>query len=156
MWPCHAALPGPKPAASPLPLVSLPPEPDLPSESRALRLIIEQTVAYGFDIEPELLRYPSRGRANVAQARQVSMYLTHICLSFSLTQVGHLFERDRTTVAHACEVIERRRDDQAFDLALTLLERVVRIICGAPRRSQGVTTPPPSSMPNHNHRVGGV
>jgi Bacterial dnaA protein helix-turn-helix len=112
----------------------------LPSENQTLRLIIEQAVALGFDIEPELLSFPSRGRARTALARQVGMYLAHVSLSFSLTQVGQLFDRDRTTVAHACEVVEQRRDDVTFDRAIELLERVVRIMCTAP--SPSATTAP--------------
>ena len=119
----------------------------LSSEQRALRLIIEQTAAHAFDIEPELLSFPSRGRARTALARQAAMYIAHVGLSFSLTQVGQLFDRDRTTVAHACEVVEQRRDDVAFDRAITLLERVIRIICAAPGQRSGVTVPPPSAWP---------
>jgi chromosomal replication initiation ATPase DnaA len=58
------------------------------------------------------------------------MYLAHIACGLSLTEVGELFERDRTTVAHACEVIEQRRDDANFDAALELLEGIVRILIG--------------------------
>ena len=120
---------------------------ELPDELRALRLIIEQTAAHAFDIEPELLSFPSRGRARTALARQAAMYIAHVGLSFSLTQVGQLFDRDRTTVAHACEVVEQRRDDVAFDRAITLLERVIRIICASPGQRTGVTVPPPSAWP---------
>jgi hypothetical protein len=118
-------------------------EPPLPDANRALRLVIEDAVAMGFDIAPELLSFPSRGRALICLARQVSMYIAHVCLGLSFTQVGELFERDRTTAAHACEVVEQRRDEDAFDLAITRLERVIRIMCGAPGRLTGVTTPLP-------------
>jgi Bacterial dnaA protein helix-turn-helix len=121
---------------------------ELPSEIRALRIIIEQAAAHAFDIEPELLSFPSRGRARTALARQVAMYIAHVGLSLSLTQVGQLFDRDRTTVAHACEVVEQRRDDVAFDRAITLLERVIRIICGTTGRRNGATMPPPSAWPD--------
>jgi hypothetical protein len=131
------------PAYAPAPDPAPPPSP--PNESQALRMIIEQAVALGFDIEPELLSFPSRGRARTALARQVSMYVAHVSLSFSLTQVGQLFGRDRTTVAHACEVVEQRRDDVAFDRAIELLERVVRIMCGTPGRLNGVTRPAPGA-----------
>jgi chromosomal replication initiation ATPase DnaA len=58
------------------------------------------------------------------------MYLAHVACGLSLTEVGELFERDRTTVAHACIVIERRRDNGSFDAALVLLEDIVRILVG--------------------------
>ena len=145
--PSQRALSLPAAASSPfgpIPFAPVPAVP-LPRESQALRLIIEQAVALGFDIEPELLSFPSRGRARTALARQVSMYVAHVSLSFSLTQVGQLFDRDRTTVAHACEVVEQRRDDVAFDRAIELLERVVRIMCGTPGRPNGVTRPIPGT-----------
>ncbi len=36
------------------------------------------------------------------------------------------FQRDRTTVAHACGVVEDLRDDPRFDRVLELLETIVR------------------------------
>jgi Bacterial dnaA protein helix-turn-helix len=49
------------------------------------------------------------------------MYLAHVTFRLSLTEVGRLFDRDRTTVAHACAVVEDLRDDQIIDRALTVL-----------------------------------
>ncbi|MEQ1614543.1 MAG: helix-turn-helix domain-containing protein [Hyphomicrobiaceae bacterium] len=95
-----------------------------------LRTLLEATVASGFDIDEERLRQPTRGEARIALARQVAMYLAHIGCGLSKAGVGRLFERDRTTVHHACLVIEQRRDDAQFDLALDHMERVVRIVVG--------------------------
>jgi chromosomal replication initiation ATPase DnaA len=95
-----------------------------------LHAVLDLMVAGVFDVESDLLRLPTRGRARVALARQVAMYLAHIACGLSLTEVGELFERDRTTVAHACAVIEQRRDDANFDAALELLEGIVRILIG--------------------------
>jgi chromosomal replication initiation ATPase DnaA len=92
---------------------SLPPPP---------REAIEGAVARVFGIAADDLRRRSRGRAKVALARQVAMYLAHVGCGMSLTQTGRTFGRDRTTVAHACTVIEDRRDDPLFDRALDLLE----------------------------------
>lgn len=64
----------------------------------------------------------SRRRAGVARARQLAMYLAHVVLSHSLTAVGQAFGRDRTTVSHACALIEDMRDDPAFDAAVSRLE----------------------------------
>lgn len=99
----------------------------------ALRTIIEDTVAGVFDVDAELLRLPTRGRANVALARQVAMYIAHVGCGLNLTEVGELFERDRTTVAHACGVVEQRRDDQRFDAAINLLDLVIHVINGPKR-----------------------
>ncbi|MDH4981281.1 helix-turn-helix domain-containing protein [Hyphomicrobium sp. D-2] len=86
------------------------------------RYAIEHAVVQVFGVSESELRRASRGRANVALARQVAMYLAHVGCGLSLTEAGRLFERDRTTVAHACGVIEDRRDDPLFDRALDLLE----------------------------------
>ena len=53
------------------------------------------------------------------------MYLAHVTLGASLTEIGNLFERDRTTVAHACALVEDRRDDPALDAQLGYLEEAV-------------------------------
>ncbi len=90
------------------------------------RLIIEKSVAQVFGVPAKEIGKTSRGRANVALARQVAMYIDHIACGDTMTEVGELFARDRTTVAHACIVIEDRRDDPMFDRVLDLLERVVR------------------------------
>jgi hypothetical protein len=49
-----------------------------------------------------------------------------------LTDTGRLFGRDRTTVAHACGVIEDKRDDPLFDRALDLLEWAVPSLATRP------------------------
>jgi hypothetical protein len=67
--------------------------------------------------------FRSRGRAgSVALARQTAMYLSHVAFGLTFTEIGHLFERDRTTVAHACAVVEDLRDNPAMDQALSILE----------------------------------
>jgi chromosomal replication initiation ATPase DnaA len=96
------------------------------------RVAIEHTIACVFDVGDKELKRASRGRANVALARQTAMYLAHVACELNLTEVGVLFDRDRTTVAHACGVIEDRRDDRVFDRVIDLLERAVRALL-APR-----------------------
>ena len=93
-----------------------------------LRCLLEEAVAAGFEVDGALLRQPTRGRKRVAQARQAAMYLAHVSCGLSLTESGRLFERDRTTAAHACQVVESLREEREFDKAITLLERVVRIV----------------------------
>ena len=89
------------------------------------RTAIEHAVTQVFGIAGHDLRRATRGRAKVALARQVAMYLAHVGCGMSLTETGRLFDRDRTTVAHACGIIEDRRDDPLFDRALDLLEWAV-------------------------------
>jgi hypothetical protein len=76
-----------------------------------------------------------RGDAKAAFARQVAMYLTHVAFGMSLQRVGFAFARDRSTVAHACHLIEDRRDDAEFDNLLDQLEASLRA-APAPARLQ--------------------
>jgi chromosomal replication initiation ATPase DnaA len=95
---------------------------------------LEETVTRVFDVEIDLMRLPSRGRPKVALARQVGMYLAHVACGLSLTEAGQLFGRDRTTVSHACRVVEERRENSDFDRAVQLLENVTRVLMYTPVR----------------------
>ena len=95
-----------------------------PSE-RILRFVT-LCVARDFGFDQSALLEPTRGAPQVAFARQVAIYLAHVCFGLSFAAIGRMFRRDRTTVAHACRVIEDRRDDRGLDLRLTALERVCR------------------------------
>ena len=64
----------------------------------------------------------ARTRA-AAFARQIAMYLAHVGFGLSMAEVGRAFGRDRTTVVHACHLIEDRRDDVRFDQLLDHLEQ---------------------------------
>lgn len=104
-----------------------------------LRPIIDRAVSQVFAIQLVDLSQQTRGVAKVALARQVAMYLAHVSVGLNFTQIGELFERDRTTVAHACGVIEDRRDDPLFDTVLELLECAVLNMLqfrGQPQESQ--------------------
>lgn len=94
----------------------------------ALRSQLEQMVATAYRLDASQLRQQSRGRQTVARARQTAMYLAHTVCGLSLTETGVIFERDRTTVAHACAVVEDRREDPSFDRAIEMLERSTRIV----------------------------
>ncbi len=60
--------------------------------------------------------------AEVALARQVAMYLAHTTLSISQAEVGLHFRRDKSTVTHACQVVETKRDEESFDNLVQQLE----------------------------------
>ena len=96
-----------------------------PSTNRQ-RVVISSIVSAAFDIPAKDLRLPKRGRAKVALARQVAMYLSHVVLGMTLCDAGRLYSRDRTTAAHACRLVEDLRDEQRFDTLLSLLEDMVR------------------------------
>lgn len=86
---------------------------------------IERLVAAALGVDPVAIRSRSRGRAAVARARQTAMYLAHVSLGLSLSQVGEHFSRDRTTVAHACARVEDSRDEPGRDWLLLALESAV-------------------------------
>lgn len=88
---------------------------------RQTRLAIDIAVSQVFGVEEGALWQQNRGVRDIASARQVAMYLAHVCCGMSLTEVGQMFGRDRTTVAHGCRKVEGRRDDPLFDRALDLL-----------------------------------
>tara|TARA_R110000787_G_scaffold78883_9_gene172281 strand:- start:1502 stop:1726 length:225 start_codon:yes stop_codon:yes gene_type:complete len=49
------------------------------------------------------------------RARHIAIYLTHVALGMSLARVARAFDRDRSTIAYACHLIEDKRDDTDFD-----------------------------------------
>jgi chromosomal replication initiation ATPase DnaA len=65
----------------------------------------------------------TRRRARTAFARQVAMYLGHVVLGLTFTEIGESFGRHRTTAAHACRVVEDRRENPTIDAVLSRLER---------------------------------
>lgn len=78
-------------------------------------------------------RVPQRRdrRRAACHVRQIAMYICHVVLQVSLTDIGTAFGRDRTTVGHACNVVEDRRDDKAYDEFVAAIERVVISVFGA-------------------------
>lgn len=72
-----------------------------------------------------LMLHPSRCGAEVAEARQLAMYLMHVILRRSYGEIGRFFGRDRTTVAHACAHIEDLRDSPGFEAEVQRLEAVL-------------------------------
>ena len=63
-----------------------------------------------------------RGEAPIALARQIAMYLMHVSYGRHYAEVGKFFRRDRTTVSHACALVEELREDPEFDSDLDRLE----------------------------------
>lgn len=90
--------------------------------ARSVYRRVEAMVSGGMGIPAAELRAPSRGPAPVALARQMAMYLAHTALGLGLSGVGRAAGRDRTTVAHACRLLEQRRDEAAIDAMLRRFE----------------------------------
>ena len=107
---------------------------------RFVRQVLDQAVSRVFMVASTDLWGGTRGRPRVAFARQVAMYLAHVACGLTLTEVGQVFSRDRTTVAHACCLVEDLRDEPAFDRSLELLEGVLLTL-----------SPPSVPFPGHLH-----
>lgn len=136
----------PKRSQPHLAVAALPPLVDVgdATKARALRRAIEFAIGSVYGIDELMLFQRTRGKASIAMARQVAMYLAHISCRLSFADVGRVFDRDRTTVSHACCVVEDRRDDEAFDRALELLEWVIPTLIephGAPRAGKDDPAP---------------
>lgn len=103
------------------------------------RDVVEGAVATVFTVPMAELRAQTRRKARTAFARQVAMYLAHVVCGLSLTEVGLLFGRDRTTVSHACAIVEDCRDDPSFDRLMEHLERAVPRLMAALTQVVGQT-----------------
>ena len=100
----------------------------LPIPDPYFRQLLEHAVARVFLGTGAELWSVRRGSPPVVFARQVAMYLAHVEWGLTLTQVGRIAARDRTTVAHACGLIEDLRDDPVFDRSLELLGSVLEVL----------------------------
>ena len=86
---------------------------------------IVDVVAAHYGITREQLK--SKRRTNsVALPRQVAMFLMRRQTTLSLAEIGRFFDRDHTTVIHACSKIERlmREDRMMKDAIERLAEEV--------------------------------
>ena len=102
------------------------------SETHSLNLYIQNAgylilavVSARMGVRQEDLKKSSRGKADICLARQCAMYLMHTALSCSYCEVASFFVRDRTTVSHACRLIEDMRDDPDFEDQLISMETLI-------------------------------
>lgn len=93
-----------------------------PLHCSAMARLAEAAICAALRLPPADLRQQRRGTSRAAFARQIAMYLAHVGFGLTLSQVGICFGRDRTTVRHACALVEDRRDQPDFELALAALE----------------------------------
>lgn len=88
--------------------------------------ILDLAAAF-FNVSGQDLRQPGRSTEQVARVRQIAMYLAHVMLGLSMADVGKGFGKERTTVMHACHLVEDMRDDVEVDAIICRLERVIAI-----------------------------
>lgn len=111
-----------------------------PGHKTAQRLchLVALATAAAFAVPVGELIAATRRSSYIAFARQSAMYLAHVAFGLSYSEVGRAFGRDRTTAAHACRLVEERRDDPAVDAVLGSLENA----CGALRQSVSAAVQP--------------
>ncbi|MCF3638615.1 hypothetical protein LXM94_01350 [Rhizobium sp. TRM95111] len=103
---------------------------DTPVPAATVCRIVRQLVAELVLLAGDRVLHRRDSRRAGCQVRQIAMYLCHVALQISLTEIGLAFGRDRTTVGHACNVVEDRRDQPAFDAFLATAERMVLTVFG--------------------------
>jgi chromosomal replication initiation ATPase DnaA len=94
--------------------------------------VIVRAVARARGVAVERLLAAERGCKQIAEARQLGMYLVHTLLSRNYLETGEVFGRDRTTVSHACAHIEDLRESRRFDAAVCRLEAEIEALRQAP------------------------
>jgi chromosomal replication initiator protein len=89
---------------------------------------IKKTVCEFFELSHDKLLSNTKKR-EVAQARQIAMYLSKNHTKYSATQIGvQIGGKDHTTVLYACKVIQNLIDtDKGFKKIMQNLERKLRI-----------------------------
>lgn len=130
----------PNPPLEARPLWGPPGNPHRPGRRSAQRLcdVVALATAATFAVPSGEVTAASRRCGAAAFARQSAMYLAHVSFGLNYSEIGRAFGRDRTTAAHACRLIEERRDDPALDAALGLLEEA----CAALRRRMSAPVQP--------------
>ncbi|MBO6719131.1 MAG: chromosomal replication initiator DnaA [Rhizobiaceae bacterium] len=86
--------------------------------------VIDLAAAF-FNLPSRELRRAGRSSGEISRVRQIGMYVSHVVLGLSMTEVGKGFGRDRTTVMHACHLVEDLRDDEDFDHIIARTEHIV-------------------------------
>lgn len=88
--------------------------------ARAKLAIAAAAIEFGV---PDLdLANPEQRSPLIDYARQVAMYLASCSFGMTMTRIGEMFGRDRSTVSHAIRVVEDGRTDPVLDEKIERLE----------------------------------
>ncbi|MEM9599772.1 MAG: helix-turn-helix domain-containing protein [Pseudomonadota bacterium] len=101
-------------------------DPNDPARAR----LAHAAAAIEFGVPDLDITQPHQRAPLIDYVRQVAMYLSACSYGMTMTRIGELFGRDRTTVSHAIRVIEDGRTDPVLDAKL---ERLESWLCRAPR-----------------------
>lgn len=97
-------------------------------QEASLEMSVVQLIGTYARVPVRMMLHPSRCKSDIADARQLAMYLLHVTAGRNMAEIGAFFGRDRTTVSHACGRVEDRRDSVEFDRIVTGLEGAVDLI----------------------------
>lgn len=89
-------------------------------------LLAARLAAAAVQVPLDDLLHPDRLDRRRSSARALAMYLAHVGLGLSMSRVARGFGRHRSTVAHACRLIEERREVAGWDDHVAMLEREAR------------------------------
>lgn len=99
------------------------------SERRIVCMVVRQLTAELLGVVGDRAEARRARRRASCHVRQISMYVCHVALSMPYGEIAEAFGVDRTTVSHACHVVEDRRDDAAFDTFVSTVERLAESVC---------------------------
>lgn len=123
-----------RPASPPVPAPSGEPEPSIAAAEPGrggLCIPLRQACKVVRQMTNELLAFTAERtqmrrdlRRQQCHVRQIAMYVCHVALRIPQSDVAYAFGRDRTTVRHACAMVEDRRDSAAYDEFVAAVERL--------------------------------
>ena len=96
-------------------------------EVREICDAIHDILAACFGVSGRDIKSNERSRTQISRIRQIGMYVAHVTVGLTMQEVGTGFQRDRSTVAHACHVVEDLRDEPEFERIIHMLERIAQI-----------------------------
>lgn len=99
------------------------------SERRIVCMVVRQLTAELLGVVGDRAEVRRARRRASCHVRQISMYVCHVALSMPYGEIAEAFGVDRTTVSHACHVVEDRRDDAGFDTFVSTVERLAEAVC---------------------------
>ncbi|WP_115672456.1 helix-turn-helix domain-containing protein [Ciceribacter selenitireducens] len=100
-----------------------------PADRRIVCMVVRQLTAELLGVVGDRQEVRRARRRASCHVRQIAMYVCHVALSMSYGEIAEAFGLDRTTVSHACHVVEDRRDDAAFDTFVSTVERLAESVC---------------------------
>jgi chromosomal replication initiator protein len=88
---------------------------------------IENEVCHYFNLDPELIHSKSK-KQDIAQARQIAMYLSRKYTDKSYSYIGEVIgKRDHATVLHACKTVGNLMEtDKKFKACIEAIEQQIQ------------------------------